>query len=87
MKTGFRDPLEVENPKKKKSPWNFEAPVYDERSSCFVNAGSDYGVGHRQPVGKKEARRMDEVIPMRKVRTLKTQYVGKENIPYVEDEK
>ncbi len=36
---------------KAKSPWDFTCPEYDERTSCYVNAGSHYGVGHRQPVG------------------------------------
>lgn len=52
------DPLRIkkQNPKDKpkdgnKSPWDFSCPQYDQRSSKFVNAGTDYGVGHRQPVG------------------------------------
>ena len=53
MKTGFKDPIAVKAGKKLKSPWNFDAPQYDERSSCYVNAGSHYGVGHKQPVGHK----------------------------------
>lgn len=36
---------------KKESPWNFEQPCYDERSSWFLNAGTDYGIGHTNPVG------------------------------------
>ena len=53
-KTGFKDParsnIKEEN---KKSPWNFDQPPYDERTSCYVNAGSEYGVGKTQPVGRK----------------------------------
>lgn len=59
MKSGFKDPIAIkkqspkDHPKDgKKSPWDFTCPQYDERSSCFVNAGTHYGVGHRQPVGK-----------------------------------
>jgi len=33
------------------TPWDFRCPQYDQRSSNFVNAGTHYGVGHRQPVG------------------------------------
>lgn len=46
----------------KKSPWNFEQPKYDERSSCFVNAGTYHGVGINQPVGSKENKNT-EVFP------------------------
>jgi len=64
MKSGFRDPIEPKiKEQKKKSPWDFRAPEYDERSSCFVQAGSNYGVGHKQPVGR-------EGIPHSRVSTL-----------------
>lgn len=59
MKSGFKDPAAIKSQKPqdkpkegKKSPWDFTCPQYDERSSCFVNAGTSYGVGHKQPVGK-----------------------------------
>lgn len=45
------NPIKEQTAKRAKSPWNFDAPHYDERSSCYVNAGSHHGVGHRQPVG------------------------------------
>lgn len=53
MKLGFKDPIEAKVGMKsmKRSPWNFDCPAYDERSSSFVVAGTDFGVGHRQPVG------------------------------------
>jgi hypothetical protein len=58
MKSGFKDPTSIkkQDPKDhpqdgKKTPWNFECPQYDQRTSCFVNAGTKYGIGHRQPVG------------------------------------
>lgn len=54
----FKDPIAIKNqqPKDKpkdgkNSPWDFTCPQYDERSSVFVKAGTNYGVGHRQPVG------------------------------------
>jgi len=57
-KSGFSDPIKIkdQNPEDKpkdgvKSPWDFRCPQYDQRSSNFVNAGTHYGVGHRQPVG------------------------------------
>jgi hypothetical protein len=58
MKSGFKDPTDIkkQDPKDqpedgKNSPWDFRCPQYDQRSSCFVNTGTHYGVGHRQPVG------------------------------------
>jgi hypothetical protein len=51
MKTGFPNPIGKENAKSMRSPWNFDQPAYDERTSCYVNAGSHHGVGHRQPIG------------------------------------
>ena len=61
MKSKFSDPIAMKSQKPmdkpvdgKKSPFDFTCPQYDERSSCFVNAGTDYGVGHRQPVGHSE---------------------------------
>ena len=57
-KSGFADPIKIkdQNPECMpedgvKSPWDFRCPQYDQRSSSFVNAGTHYGVGHRQPVG------------------------------------
>jgi hypothetical protein len=57
-KSGFADPIEIKNQNKKdqpvdgkNSPWDFRAPCYDERSGNFINAGTHYGIGHRQPVG------------------------------------
>lgn len=46
----FHDPIKA-NPKakKEKTPWDFEAPCYDDRTS--VCAGTHYGSGHKQPVG------------------------------------
>lgn len=83
MTSGFNDPIDVKHPKEKKNPWSFKAPTYDERSSCFVRAGSNYGVGHAQPIGKKKASK-EIVIPTGKVNTMQTQYFEKENIPYEE---
>jgi hypothetical protein len=58
MKSGFSDPTSikkqepVDKPKDgNRSPWDFTCPQYDQRTSCFVNAGTHYGVGHKQPVG------------------------------------
>ena len=56
--SGFSDPAKIKSqrpedkPKDgKNSPWDFTCPQYDQRSSNFVNAGTNYGVAHKQPVG------------------------------------
>jgi len=61
MKTGFNKPnaIKKQAPENKpeegiRSPWDFTCPHYDQRSSCFVNAGTHFGVGHRQPVGHQD---------------------------------
>ena len=57
-KSGFSDPIEIKNQNKKcepedgvNSPWDFRCPQYDQRHSNFINAGTHYGVGHKQPIG------------------------------------
>lgn len=71
MKTGFHDPIAIKNEKKTK-PYSFEQPKYDERSSCFVNTGSHYGVGHRQPVGHDgKVKQSVPCMPMGRVNTLR----------------
>jgi len=78
MKSGFKDPTAIKSqrPKDKpvdgkKSPWDFRCPQYDQRSSSFVNAGTHYGVGHRQPVGSKEApKQFVDVLPQGRVKTM-----------------
>jgi hypothetical protein len=70
MDTGFRDPIEtMKGGKKIKNPWNFDQPVYDMRSSCYVNAGTYHGVGINQPVGT-EKQTKGYAVPAGKVQTL-----------------
>jgi hypothetical protein len=52
-----------------KSPWDFKKPDYTQLTSKFIQAGTDYGVGKRQPVGSKTVSKED-VIPMGKVETM-----------------
>jgi hypothetical protein len=78
MKSGFKNVLKDKDVKKNKNPWNFDAPSYDERTSCFVNAGSHYGVGHKQPVGH-EGNPKGEVIPRGKVNTMRIDEVPHRN--------
>ena len=84
MKSGFKDPTSIkkQSPKDKpvdgvQSPWDFRCPQYDQRSSCFVNAGTHFGVGHRQPVGHEgNPSKNAATMPMGKVSTMETDEVG-----------
>lgn len=82
MKTGFKDPIGVKEDKKIKSPWNFDCPPYDQRSSCFVNAGSHYGVGHKQPVGRVGNPKTEApTLPKGRVNTMQVSDVPRRNWP------
>lgn len=81
MKSGFNDPIAIKEGKKIKSPWNFDCPPYDERTSCYVNAGSHYGVGHRQPVGHSGNPSKDAAtMPKHKVKTMADDEVPHKNL-------
>lgn len=78
MKSGFKDPTAIKSQKPenlpengKKSPWDFRCPPYDERSSCFVQAGTNYGIGHRQPVGKEGNPTKPYGVPVGRVETMR----------------
>lgn len=88
METGFKDPIRSEvKAKEMKSPWDFSCPKYDERSSCYVNAGSHYGVGHKQPIGHAgNPSAKADVLPKGRVSTMKVAGVPRTNLP-VEMEK
>lgn len=71
MKTGFPNP--IDNPPKKEKPSKlaFTNRPYDERSSCFVKAGCDYGVGYKQPVGHHgEPKKEVPCLPFGRVNTV-----------------
>ena len=77
MKTGFKDPAKPKeiSPKNspvngKNSPWDFRTPTYDQRSSCFVQAGTDYGVGTKPNIGVEKTTAYGNV-PYGKVDTLR----------------
>lgn len=67
MDSGFKDPIASDVKKKKvKSPWNFDAPNYNESMSCFVNAGTHYGSGKKQPIGHEgNPKSSVDVMPMK----------------------
>lgn len=48
----FHDPIAPNVRRDKaKTPWDYRQPQYDERSSCYMDAGTSYGVGYNNPVG------------------------------------
>lgn len=83
-KSGFADPVRIkeQNPKDKpvdgvKSPWDFRCPQYDQRSSNFVNAGSHYGIAHRQPVGHQgNPKAVVDVLPRTRKNTTQDDDLG-----------
>lgn len=76
MKTGFKDALAVKKKVEGNSPWNFTAPHYDERSSCYVSAGSNYGVGVRTPTGTINHEAKPDAVPKGRVNTMDTDSHG-----------
>lgn len=75
----FEDPIAVKKSVEGDEPWNFKAPKYDNRSSCFVSAGCDYGLGHKQPVGSENVSNKHAVPQKSKKIDLyeeKTEYTG-----------
>lgn len=83
MSTGFNDPIKSKKHKEMKSPWNFDCPKYDERSSCYVNAGSHYGVGHRQPVGHAgEPKKEVSTLPFGRPKTMQDDAILKTNLRF-----
>lgn len=56
----LKDPIRPRKKVNGKYPWDFKAPSYDNRTSSSIPAGNDYGIGFRTPVGKEEARSLDQ---------------------------
>lgn len=56
MKKPFHDPIAPKGKHDGAYPFDFKAPSYDNRTSCSIRAGDDYGVGFTQPIGKETAR-------------------------------
>jgi len=72
MKAGFKETnsIKSQEPKNspidgKNSPWNFSQPSYDQRSSCFVKAGTNFGECQKQPIGStSNPKNASEMLPM-----------------------
>lgn len=81
MKTGFKNELDLKDGKEKKSTWDFKQPSYDERTSCYINAGTHHGVGYRQPVGTPGGPKKDvPCLPYGRIDTMKVSEVPHKNI-------
>ena len=84
MKSGFKDPTSIKKQEPKDHPkdgkktwWESKQPQYDERSSCFVNAGTHYGEGRKQPVGHEgDPKQRVGTLPYGKVSTMKDDRQG-----------
>jgi hypothetical protein len=79
----FKNPIAPKiKDQKKKSPWDFRCPPYDERTSCYVNAGSHFGVGFKNPVGHKEkVKSRIPTLPFGRIETMRVAEVPVRNLP------
>jgi len=58
VKKVFKDPIAVRDQKPTYKPkngesagWDCRGPDYDERTGPFIKAYTDYGQGHKNPIG------------------------------------
>jgi hypothetical protein len=79
MAKNFKNIIEDKTDKTIKSPWDFTCPDYDERTSCYVNAGAHHGIGHRQPVGSK-THSMKGAVPVGKGMGMTVDEVPRTNL-------
>jgi hypothetical protein len=83
-KSGFADPIKIKNQNEEckpengmNSPWDFRCPQYDQRSGNFVNAGTHYGVGHKQPIGHEgNPKQIVDVLPQTRRNTMQDDDLG-----------
>lgn len=59
MNKVLRDPIAVKKKVDGTWPWTFNAPSKDGSHSGCLSAGNDYGIGHREPIGKFKAGGME----------------------------
>lgn len=76
----FKNPIAPRvKEEKKKSPWDFTAPCYDQRN--MISAGDNYGVGFNQPVGHKgNPKERASTLPMGRVDTMRVDNIPIENL-------
>lgn len=70
MKTGFKDPIEPREKKSAERPFSYKNPGYDQRTSHFISAGDNYGVGFNQPLGSEKIA-SDYAVPVGRIKTMK----------------
>lgn len=83
-KSNFADPIRIKEQNPKDKPvdgvgiqWDFRCPQYDQRSSNFINAGTHYGVGHKQPIGHAGNPKMHvDTLPQTRHNTLQDDDLG-----------
>ena len=85
MKKNFPNKIADKNTKTVQNPWNFDQPEYDQRSSCYVNAGSHKGVGVRQPVGSI-THNMKSAVPIGRNHEMQVDEVPRKNLHIDVDE-
>jgi hypothetical protein len=56
----LKDRLDPKKRENGKNEWSFRAPSYDNRTSCSISAGNDYGIGVTQPIGSKKVTSIKE---------------------------
>jgi hypothetical protein len=76
--SGFMDGFKTGKPvyKSKKSPFDFMSMSYDDRKGPSVDAGTRYGVGRPQPIGRLgDPETTARALPMGRVSTMKVDEV------------
>ena len=79
----FDDPIASKVKKNKQSTsWDYRAPAYDERTSCYVDAGTHYGIGFNNPVGHEGPAKMRvATMPFGRPKTMETDEAPRRQLP------
>ena len=56
----LHDPIRPSKKEDGRKEWSFKAPSYDNRTSCSIRVGADYGTGFKTPVGSHKAKGLTE---------------------------
>ena len=76
----FKNPIAPRvKEEKKKNPWDFTAPCYDQRN--MISAGDTYGVGFNQPVGHKgNPKERVDVLPFGRPATMRDDNISENKL-------
>ena len=76
----FKNPIAPKvKEEKKKNPWDFTAPCYDQRN--MVSAGDNHGVGFNNPIGHKgNPKSRVDTLPYGRVKTNKVDNIDIEKL-------